>query len=174
MVECGQVDRWHGSCSSGSDSVVANLTFEGSALLSKQEIANQINSVFVKPMESFQGLNPAITQWGFVTADSLQVCCLIRFKNAYPWEGGWTQWGTKMIVEGIWRHPCLRSCRHFIIMSVYELLGYFSFFFSSSLSLFLINRIVISLLPLYYTFIVLLIIKQFWARPAGCNLINIF
>ena len=66
----------------GSDSLFANLKFEGSALLSKQQIANQINSAFLKPMESFQGLNPAITQWGFVTADSLQVCRLIRFEKA--------------------------------------------------------------------------------------------
>ena len=41
----------------GLDSLFANLKIEGSALLSEEEIAKQINSASLQPMESFQGLN---------------------------------------------------------------------------------------------------------------------
>ena len=37
------MDRWHGSLSSGSDFLFANLQIEGSFLLSEQEIANPTN-----------------------------------------------------------------------------------------------------------------------------------
>ena len=44
----------------GSDSLFANLQIQGSALLSEQEIVNEINSVFLKLMESFQRLESLI------------------------------------------------------------------------------------------------------------------
>ena len=53
MVECGQVDRWHGS-RSWLRPFVCQLIDRGSALLSDKEIASQINSRFLQPMESFQ------------------------------------------------------------------------------------------------------------------------
>ena len=55
MVECGQVDRWHGS-RSWLRPFVCQLIDRGSALLSDQEIASQINSGFLQPMEFFQRL----------------------------------------------------------------------------------------------------------------------
>ena len=55
MVECGQVDRWHGS-RSWLRPFVYQLIDRGSALLSDQEIASQINSGFLQPMVSLQRL----------------------------------------------------------------------------------------------------------------------
>ena len=55
MVECGQVDHWHGS-PSWIRPFVCQIIDRGSALLSDQEIASQINSGFLQPMESFQRL----------------------------------------------------------------------------------------------------------------------
>ena len=44
----------------GSDPLFANLQIEGSALLSEQEIVNEVNSAFLQPMESFQRLKSLI------------------------------------------------------------------------------------------------------------------